>query len=192
MNTPEPKDLSDTEIAALADAQALDAALARAEDRNAAYTPELPVAPDLDQRRPRSADDLVTAAHETDQARLQRTRLSSVAQTDAESGAVQKTPHRVTLDSILDKIEHTEFYHPERHPHMTIAILTLSNGYIVVGKSTPADPANFNAELGQKFATEDAIRQIWGLEAYLLREKLQPTGAEEPPTMREAMRSSGF
>jgi N4 Gp49/Sf6 Gp66 family protein len=42
----------------------------------------------------------------------------------------------------------------------------------VIGKSAPADPKNFDRELGREFAKENAIRQLWELEAYLLREKL--------------------
>lgn len=55
---------------------------------------------------------------------------------------------------------------------MTIAVVSLENGYILVGKSASADPDNFNAELGQKFAREDAMRQMWPLEGYALRERL--------------------
>ena len=91
---------------------------------------------------------------------------------DALSAAVQKTPNRVSLDQIRDKIEHIDYFHPERHPHMTIALLTLANGFVVIGKSAPADPANFDLAVGQQFAYEDAVRQIWPLEAYLLRDKL--------------------
>lgn len=109
---------------------------------------------------------------ETDLQRQARTGLSSVRITDDESKAVQKTPNRISLDSIVEKITHVDYVNPERHPHMTLAILTLENGFILVGKSTPADPENFNQELGKKFAYEDAVRQAWQLEAYLLREKL--------------------
>ena len=42
----------------------------------------------------------------------------------------------------------------------------------MLGKSAPASPANFNPELGAKFAYEDAVRQVWQLEGYLLREQL--------------------
>lgn len=55
---------------------------------------------------------------------------------------------------------------------MTIAVVIMRNGYVVLGKSAPADPENFNLELGQKFAREDAVRQIWPLMGYALREKL--------------------
>ena len=79
-------------------------------------------------------------------------------------------------NSILEKIVHEDYESPERHPHMTLCVLTLANGYIVVGKSVPADPANYDGRLGEKFAKEDAIRQIWPLEAYLLRERLFTAG----------------
>lgn len=96
----------------------------------------------------------------------------SLRATDDASKAVQQTPHRVTLDNMLARITHKEFYHPQTTPHMTIAIVTLDNGFVLVGRSTPADPENFNEELGAKFAFEDTIRQMWPLEAYLLREAL--------------------
>lgn len=99
-------------------------------------------------------------------------KMDSLRVTDDASKAVQKTPHRVSLDSIVDKIEHTDYVHPHRHPHMTLAIITLKNGFVVIGKSAPADPENYDENLGAKFAYEDAIRQIWPLEAYLLREKM--------------------
>lgn len=92
--------------------------------------------------------------------------------TDAASKAVQKTPNRVSIESIRSKITNTEFIYPTSIPHMTIAVVLLENGYSLVGKSAPADPENFNEELGRKFAIEDAERQAWPLEAYLLREKL--------------------
>ena len=109
---------------------------------------------------------------ETDKQRADRTGLSSVAMTDDESAKVQKTPHRVTLDSLLMRIEKEEYFHPAVIDHMTICILLIDNGFAFVGKSAPADPGNFNEELGRKFAKEDAVRQMWGYEGYLLAEKL--------------------
>jgi Phage protein (N4 Gp49/phage Sf6 gene 66) family len=115
---------------------------------------------------------------ESDQEREQRTGLMSTEQTDAASAAVQQTPNRVTLESIKQKIVRVEYLHPSIIPHMTIAVLMLDNGYAILGQSTPADAANFNLELGKKFADEDAIRQIWKLEAYLLREKIALAGPD--------------
>jgi len=110
--------------------------------------------------------------HESDHDRMNRTGLSSLRITDDESKAVQKTPNRVSLDSMEKKIKHTEFLHPGLMPHMTICFMLLENGFALIGKSTPADPENFDEKLGMKFAYEDALRQMWPLEAYLLREKM--------------------
>jgi len=98
--------------------------------------------------------------------------MDSVKLTDEQSKAVQKTPNRVSLDSIQTKIAGMEYFHPDCLPSMTIAVVQMTNGFVVLGKSAPADPANYDEELGKKFANEDAIRQIWQLEGYLLREKL--------------------
>ena len=55
---------------------------------------------------------------------------------------------------------------------LTICLLTMKNGFTIVGKSAPADPANFNADLGAKLAYEDAVRQVWPLMGYELKSKL--------------------
>jgi hypothetical protein len=54
----------------------------------------------------------------------------------------------------------------------TIAVIVMENGTTVIGKSAPASPENFNDELGRRFAREDAIRQVWPLEGYLLKQRL--------------------
>lgn len=97
---------------------------------------------------------------------------SSLQVTDDESAAVQKTPNRVSLDSIQAKIESVEYIYPPNAPHFTLAFVKLKNGFVVTGESAPADPANFDKELGQKFALENAIRKVWPMEGYLLCEKL--------------------
>jgi Phage protein (N4 Gp49/phage Sf6 gene 66) family len=101
--------------------------------------------------------------------------MDSLEITDQQSAAVQKTPYRVTLESIKDKIERVDYINPEIAPQMTIALVKMCNGFIVVGKAAPADPANFNKELGEKFAYEDAIRQVWPLEGYALCNFLMST-----------------
>lgn len=89
------------------------------------------------------------------------------------AAAVAKTDHRVTLASIQERIESVTFFNPEIAPHFTVATMKMWNGYIVLGKSAPADPENYDEELGRKFAMEDCIRQVWGMEGYLLCEKLK-------------------
>ncbi|TGP93828.1 MULTISPECIES: Gp49 family protein [unclassified Mesorhizobium] len=91
---------------------------------------------------------------------------------DAAAAAVAKTDRRVTLAAMEAKVEHVQYFHPDIAPELTICVMKLTNGFVLVGKSAPADPANFNQELGRKFAREDCIRQMWPLEGYLLREQL--------------------
>ena len=66
----------------------------------------------------------------------------------------------------------SEDYHVFPGTTVTVAALTLRNGFVVVGKSASASPENFDAEIGRKIARDDARNQIWALEGYLLREKL--------------------
>jgi hypothetical protein len=99
----------------------------------------------------------------------------SLEASDAASAAVQKTPHRVSLDSMKAKIEACEYHNPGLHPSMTVCFMKMNNGFVVVGKSAPADPANFDEKLGMEFAHEDCLRQLWPLEGYALREQLAGT-----------------
>lgn len=55
---------------------------------------------------------------------------------------------------------------------MTVCALSLANGFVVIGESAAASPANFDAAIGQKIAKENARNKIWALEGYLLRSKL--------------------
>jgi hypothetical protein len=96
----------------------------------------------------------------------------SLSASDDASKAVQKTPWRVSLASMERAVANVEYIHPESIPHMTIAVVLLHNGYALQGMSAPADPANFNEELGRKFAYEDAMRKMWPLEAYVMRDVL--------------------
>ena len=98
--------------------------------------------------------------------------MTTLQEGEALAAAAQKTPHRVTLESIEARIVSAEYWNVPQAPHVTIAALELDNGWIEHGMSAPADPGNFDAELGKKFAREDAIRKLWRLEGYLLRERL--------------------
>ena len=102
--------------------------------------------------------------------------IEALAMSDAQAAAVQKTPNRVSLDHIHACIGGIEYHSPALAPHLTVAFVHLRNGYVVIGKSAPADPANFDAELGKKFAVEDAINQVWPLEAYALLERMREEG----------------
>ena len=54
----------------------------------------------------------------------------------------------------------------------TICQIALENGYTVLGKSACVCIENYNRALGEKYAYEDAVNNVWPLEGYLLAEKL--------------------
>lgn len=55
---------------------------------------------------------------------------------------------------------------------LTICVLVLKNGFTVVGTSACVSPENFDAEIGKRIARQDAVRQIWPLLGYALREQV--------------------
>jgi hypothetical protein len=61
---------------------------------------------------------------------------------------------------------------------MSICILVMKNGYTVVGTSAPASLANFDPGLGKKFAYDSAVRQLWPLMGFCLRDRLAAEEAE--------------
>ena len=50
--------------------------------------------------------------------------------------------------------------------------LTLKNGFTVRGEASTVSRENFDHEIGQKISRENARKQIWQLEGYLLQEKI--------------------
>jgi len=84
--------------------------------------------------------------------------------------------NKVTLEGIKAKIK-DECYIVLPDGRTTICMLSLENGYTIKGISACVDASNFDIDLGRKYAHEDAIRQIWPLEGYLLAQRL----FENPP-----------
>lgn len=116
----------------------------------------------------------------------EKMKSESLEATEAECAAGRTAP-RVTLDDIKAAIAQ-EFYVagdaaamagegpiPGKHSPLevlTICLIVMTNGFTIIGKAAPASPANFDAELGKKLAYEDAVRQIWPLMGFSLRDKL--------------------
>lgn len=81
------------------------------------------------------------------------------------------TAARVTPEQVTELIVKAQFYvFPETTT--TVACLTLKNGFTVIGESACASPKNFNRELGEKIAYDNARAKIWALEGYALRNQL--------------------
>lgn len=55
----------------------------------------------------------------------------------------------------------------------TICVMKLRNGITIVGTSACVSDANFDAAIGRELAYDDAVRQIWPLEGYLLASQLK-------------------
>lgn len=55
---------------------------------------------------------------------------------------------------------------------LTICVIVTRNGFTEVGTSAPASAKNFDRELGERFAREDAVKKLWPKMGYALREKL--------------------
>lgn len=81
------------------------------------------------------------------------------------------TAPRITEESIEEQIIE-EQYHVFPGTTLTVCVLTMRNGYQVVGEAACASPANFDEELGRKIARKSAARRIWALEGYRLRSAL--------------------
>ncbi len=104
-------------------------------------------------------------------------------------GASGASAPRVALEDIKNKIAEQYYFtageavralaKPEDAALdvLTLCVLKMDNGFIVIGKSAPASPENFDAEKGRTFAFEDAIRQLWPLMGFALRERLSADDA---------------
>jgi hypothetical protein len=86
---------------------------------------------------------------------------------EAKATVATKVAPRVTEDSIKARIAGVEHI---RHEHLTICIITMQNDFFVVGISAPASKQNYDREVGERYAYENAFKQLWQLEGYLLRE----------------------
>lgn len=55
---------------------------------------------------------------------------------------------------------------------LTVAVITLPSSFKVTGEASCVDASNFDKELGEKYALENAVEKLWELEGYLLAERL--------------------
>ena len=78
---------------------------------------------------------------------------------------------RITVSHIDSVINHAE-YHVFPGTTTTVCLITLINGYTVLGESACASPENFDEELGRRIAYDNARNKIWSLESYLLKQRL--------------------
>jgi len=81
------------------------------------------------------------------------------------------TAPRLTPE-IVDSLIKGTFYHVFPHSCLTVCCMTLQNGFTVTGESACAHPENYDEEIGERIAFQNARNKIWMLEGYLLKQKL--------------------
>ena len=88
---------------------------------------------------------------------------------EAKAVIASTTAPRVTEESIRAKIADVRYL---REEVMTVCFIVMRNGFVFVGTSAPASPENYDPEVGKRYAYDNAFKQIWPHEGYLLRELL--------------------
>lgn len=73
----------------------------------------------------------------------------------------------LTKDMIEERIAEVKYYY---HGVLTICVMEMENGFYHVGKSACISPVAYKKDVGEEFSYEDALRQAWSYEAYLMKE----------------------
>lgn len=101
---------------------------------------------------------------------------------EAKAIVATKTAPRVTEESIKSKIAHVAYQEVASYETSalgTLCIITMKNGWISTGFSAPADPRNYDPDVGKRYAYDHAFKPLWQLEGYLLREHLHTQNNQE-------------
>jgi hypothetical protein len=85
---------------------------------------------------------------------------------DAKCDAPRLTPEKV--DSVIMDAQYVMYPSGKG----MACELVLANGYTVRGESCVVDRKNFREDIGREIAFADAKKKVWGLEAYLLQQRL--------------------
>jgi len=88
---------------------------------------------------------------------------------ELETKLAQSPAPRVTADYINSRIATTEYLRIGQT--VTLCSITLDNGYSVRGESACVNPENYNEEIGNKIAYDNAYHKLWPLFGFLLAEK---------------------
>lgn len=83
--------------------------------------------------------------------------------------AASPSADRVTPEQITSRIAVVRYARLDGT--VTLCTIILDNHYSVRGESACVDPANFDAEIGNKIAYDDAFRKLWPLFGFLLAER---------------------
>lgn len=76
----------------------------------------------------------------------------------------------ITIEDVNSSIVAEKDYH--LGTKTTAVVLTLSNGFEVLGTSACVDASNYDHEIGKKYAREDAVKKVWAYLAFELQTRL--------------------
>ena len=71
----------------------------------------------------------------------------------------------ITKDTLMERVHRIDYWHPANSA-ATVCCLIFKNGMTGIGWSACANPAEFDSELGKKYALEDAIARSLGFIAW--------------------------
>lgn len=105
--------------------------------------------------------------------------------------ALKSSPaDKVTKEYMEGRIEEVIFmqmHHTKRlDDTTTICTIYLDNGFSVRGESACVNPENYDKDIGEKIAYENAFKQLWPLFGFVLAEKQFQAGAERKDVDRSS------
>lgn len=98
----------------------------------------------------------------------------TLTQAEVQERLAGKTAPLITKAAIEAKIAEARY---TVDGTLTVCTIEMQNGYKVVGIGAAASPENFDPEIGEYYAYEDAFKKLWPLEGYLLRDQLSRQGS---------------
>lgn len=70
-------------------------------------------------------------------------------------------------------------YHRVEGTAATVCTVILHSGFVVVGQSAALNPEAFDEEMGRELAYQDAVKKLWELEAYRVKENAHDAQEKE-------------
>lgn len=81
-------------------------------------------------------------------------------------------PNKITSEALDELIAASKVKYTKLGLTTTHCMITLPCGFTISGESACVDPANYDKELGEKYALEKAKDSLWAFEGYLLAWRL--------------------
>lgn len=75
------------------------------------------------------------------------------------------------VTTLVAKVEYSVF-----GGRLTVCVITLTNGFMVVGESSCIFAEDFKERVGQDEAYKKALNEVWKLAAYVRRQELHDQG----------------